>query len=400
MMNLKAAFALLFAVVVITSCKKYDSLETVWEENKNKAVPSNQFLTIAAPDIPVNFDSLRATLPVGAVERFEKSRSLLLNQNPEFGRFLVQSASAVAPTPCSQTPLNAWLNNQLADWNNDVYYYAVLSGMLNLPTHDALYFENSHGNSAYGIRGEYTQTYDKTFKDLKRFWEIETANIVTVPIHGRMLQSRDKIIRINKLLYGNDQATAEYWADLIAWLLAHVPQYRNGNHPIFSFNAYSQASFDFAPLGTLPSKIALGDGLIAPYVDLGFGDVAPQAILAHEYGHQVQFQEGVFKATTIGPDFIRTTELMADAFAAYYLSHARGASMQWKRVKQFLQVFYNMGDCYFDNPAHHGTPEQRMAAAEWGYQLADDAQKQGHVLSNSQVIALFNAKLPSITGRQ
>jgi hypothetical protein len=96
------------------------------------------------------------------------------------------------------------------------------------------------------------------------------------------------------------------------------------------------------------------------------------------------------------PEATRRTELMADAFSAYYLSHARGATMQWKRVKQFLQVFFNLGDCYFESYNHHGTPTQRMAAAEWGYQLADNAQKQGHILTAQKFVKLFDAALPKI----
>jgi hypothetical protein len=92
----------------------------------------------------------------------------------------------------------------------------------------------------------------------------------------------------------------------------------------------------------------------------------------------------------------RRTELMADAYATHYLSHARGASMQWKRVRQFLQVFFNIGDCSFDSFNHHGTPTQRMAAAEWAYQLADNAQKQGHILTAQKFVALFDKQLPKI----
>lgn len=397
MKKFKAACAVLVAVFFITSCKKNISVETTQDFSKTSS--SKTIVSAIAPVVTINFDSLKATLPSTANARFKKSTALLLKQNPEFAEVIARAAHAIDAAPCSTTPLNTWLNNQLLDWDSEVYYYAILTGMLNLPTYDALYFENTAGRRFYGVNGEHTQTYDKAFKDLKRFWNIQSGDMITVPIHGSMLQNRDKLIRVNKLLYGEDEANAAYWADFILWLLANVPQYRNGNHPVFSFNAYSQASLDFYPFGTIPPKIALGDGIVAPYVDLGFGDVAPQAIFAHEYGHQVQFQNEVFSGGTADPEFTRRTELMADGFAAYYLSHARGASMQWKRVQQFLQVFYNLGDCYLDSYTHHGTPAQRMAAAEWGYRLADNAQKQGHILTSIQFIALFDANLPEILGR-
>ena len=131
------------------------------------------------------------------------------------------------------------------------------------------------------------------------------------------------------------------------------------------------------------------------FAGIGFGDVAPQAILAHEFGHHIQFQLGLFTDEN-SPEATRRTELMADAFSAYYLSHARGASMQWKRVKQFLQVFFNIGDCSLTSDGHHGTPTQRMAAAEWGYSVANNAQKQGHILTAQQFAAMFDAALPGI----
>ena len=70
--------------------------------------------------------------------------------------------------------------------------------------------------------------------------------------------------------------------------------------------------------------------------------------------------------------------------------------MQWKRVKQFLQVFFNIGDCQTTSDGHHGTPNQSMAAAEWAYQVADSAQKQGHILTSQDFTAMFDAALPQI----
>lgn len=184
-------------------------------------------------------------------------------------------------------------------------------------------------------------------------------------------------------------------ADDVLYLLNAFPQLRNGDHPIFSFNAITIPSIDFPGIGILPPKIIMGDGIMEGYSAIGFGDVAPQTILAHEFGHQVQFQLNVF-TDEYTPEETRRTELMADAYSAYYLSHARGASMQWKRVKQFLQVFFNIGDCSFTNPGHHGTPSQRMAAAEWAYNLANGAQRQGQILSSQNFTALFEAALPQI----
>jgi hypothetical protein len=87
---------------------------------------------------------------------------------------------------------------------------------------------------------------------------------------------------------------------------------------------------------------------------------------------------------------------MADAFAAYYLTHKRGAALNKKRVAQFLEVFFNVGDCAFDDPGHHGTPNQRMKAANFGFNLAHEAQKQGHILTADQFHAAFVRAYPGL----
>jgi hypothetical protein len=262
-----------------------------------------------------------------------------------------------------------------------------------LPTYDALVFENSSANQYFGFKGEYTQRLTKTFKDLQRFWNIQSKNIVLAAMHGNMLLNHERVARTYVAAFGVDPATASQLADIVVLLADQVPQYRDGNHPIFTFNAFAQSGFNFPPYGVIPDKIIMGDGILEAYTAIGYDDVAPQAILAHEFGHHIQFQLNLFTDET-SPEATRRTELMADAYSAYYLSHARGASMQWKRVKQFLQVFFNIGDCTFTSDGHHGTPTQRMAAAEWGYTLANEAQKQGQILSAQEFTRLFEAQLP------
>jgi hypothetical protein len=212
-------------------------------------------------------------------------------------------------------------------------------------------------------------------------------------MHGSMLADKNKLIRTYEAAYGFGPADAEYLAEVVYTAVQTYPQLRGGNHPIFTFNSFAQEGYNFPPYGFIPDKIVMGDGIMEAFTAIGFDDVAPQAILAHEYGHHIQFQLNLFGSSDT-PEATRRTELMADAYSAYYLSHARGASMQWKRVQQFLAVFFNIGDCSVTSTGHHGTPNQRMAAAQWGYSIANDAQKQGHILTAQQFTALFEAELP------
>jgi hypothetical protein len=313
----------------------------------------------------------------------------------QYWELVMSILNAVPPSECSTTEPRDWLTAELSDWSADDRFYANYFILNILPGDLARVFENSSEGQSFGVNGEYTQPLTKTFKDLKRFWDIQSQDMVMVAMHGKMMYDRERVVQVFQL-YGNSLATSEWAADNVITLLNERPAYRNGDHPIFTFNAYAARAKDFIPpYGPVPDKITMGDGIMDSFTDLGFEDVAPQAILAHEFGHHIQFDLNLFDSPiTDRPEATRRIELMADAYAAYFLSHSRGAAMQWKRVQQFLAVFFNIGDCQFASNGHHGTPIQRMAAAEWGYKLADNAKKQGHILTSQEFADLFEAQLP------
>ena len=85
----------------------------------------------------------------------------------------------------------------------------------------------------------------------------------------------------------------------------------------------------------------------------------------------------------------RLSELEADFFTGYYLTHKRGGTYNWKRVAEFFELFYNIGDCSFESSGHHGTPNQRLAAARLGSILAEETFPKGHILEPEQVHELF-----------
>jgi hypothetical protein len=396
-------FASLIVVsfLLVTGCKKEvkpDKNSVPLSTQIQSNATTKKISEVSAADLKEKFKKLVALLPASYRKGLGQKAAFVSKLDPVY-RTIVRRAVGVEPTPCDpNTPVMQWLDKQLADWSNDALYYASYFDLYDVPFYYAYVFENTQVNQTFGENGEYTHTVTKTFKDLKRFWNIQTNDIIVVPMHGSILRDRNKLIKTNMIVYGMDAATATAVSDFILVLLDVFPEYRDGDHPIFTFNSFSSPEFYFPPVGVVPSKIIMGDGVMEAYTAIGYGDVAPQAILAHEYGHQVQFQLHVFTSES-SPAATRRTELMADAFSAYYLSHARGASMQWKRVRQFLQVFYNIGDCGFDDDSHHGTPLQRMAAAEWAYHLADDAQKQGHILTAQRFVSLFDAELPAIVAQ-
>lgn len=322
----------------------------------------------------------------------EEMDSPVYNPNPDLAE--------VEPTPCDDPPLRNWLLQEYLSWGGIEEILLATSGELimdQLALLHTLYFENSSANQSFGLNGEYTDQLNKTFTDLKRFWDIESDNIMMVATHGSMLQDRNKVITMYKAHYGYSDEKANAYADSVATLLEMYPQYLNGNHPAFTFNQLATPDTTLARVGRVPAKIIIGDGVLQGFETLGYGDIAPQAILAHEFGHHIQYDLGVLtRGMELIPKSARRVELMADAYAAYYLSHPRGAAMQGGSVQQFLDVFFNLGDCLFDDNSHHGTPTQRKAAAEWGYNLAKDAHKQGRILSGREFARLFDAELANI----
>jgi hypothetical protein len=263
-----------------------------------------------------------------------------------------------------------------------------------VPTYDALYFQSASTPQTYGYNGQFTKQIRKTERDIKLFWNIASSDIEVVAMHGTVLLDVARTAQTLEL-FGYPAAQALVYAQQIRQALLTSTTMNGGNYAFFTFNAYAYS--DFA--GPLPDKIVMGDGILEAYAAVGLGDVAPQGIFAHEFAHHIQYENDYFNdldPSLSDAEQTRYTELMADAYAAYFLTHARGAALNQKRVVQFLEVFYQIGDCAFSDPGHHGTPNQRMAAAEFGFRIADEYLKQGHILTAEEFHALFVAEYPSL----
>jgi len=298
-------------------------------------------------------------------------------------------------------PLITWIDNQvntILTQEPDVFEAILSYDMPDVPFVEAVLFETEATPQYFGYNGEYTNILQKTERDVKRFWDIPSGGIQLIGAHGTILLDVERVAATYLAAWQPPLTPAEA-ADFARIVRATVLRSRTlngGNHPLFSFNASANPSFN----ESIPAKVIVGDGILAGYTAIGYADVAPQGIYAHEFGHQIQFANGYFDdpyATTGSlAERTRYTELMADAFSAYYLTHKRGAAMNRKRVEEFLDVFFQIGDCAFDNPGHHGTPNQRMAAARFGFDVADQAQKQGQILTAEQFHALFVAVYPTL----
>ena len=87
-------------------------------------------------------------------------------------------------------------------------------------------------------------------------------------------------------------------------------------------------------------------------------------IIAHEFGHILEFSVGLLNPSA-------RLELAADYLAGWYIGvkHRGGETFQ---VQSFARSLYNKGDYQFNQPGHHGTPNQRVQAMSFGYKLATE----------------------------
>jgi predicted metalloprotease len=101
-----------------------------------------------------------------------------------------------------------------------------------------------------------------------------------------------------------------------------------------------------------------------------YGDFAVAYIVAHEYGHQVQDELGLFDQGIPTMNL----ELQADCFAGTWANHAAAQDrVDETDVREALDAALAVGDFDSANPGHHGTPEQRAAAWNTGFESGDPA---------------------------
>ncbi len=103
------------------------------------------------------------------------------------------------------------------------------------------------------------------------------------------------------------------------------------------------------------------------------GDFAVAYIVAHEYGHQIQDELGLFEKYG---DQVPTMafELQADCYAGTWAKSASDANkLEDGDVQEALDAALAVGDFDESNPGHHGTPEQRADAWNSGFESGDPA---------------------------
>ncbi|TBW28416.1 hypothetical protein [Gramella sp. KN1008] len=252
------------------------------------------------------------------------------------------------------------------------------------------YVTHYRGENYYGPNGEYDQLAEKTMRELRSFWDLNreiylngqhTASLDDREILTDMIESFDRSVRNRSEAYRKADALLE-----INELSPNLPE-----NPYFAMDAFTR------PNGLL----VIGDGLIETLIQAGIdGQIAFSAILAHEWWHQAQYEYSgrwtVPEEFTEASQVSRFKELEADFAAAYFLTHKRGATSNWKRIEEYFHLSFTVGDCLTGSDTHHGTPLQRMNAAELGYELAESAKKKGFILTSQEVHDYFIENLDKV----
>jgi hypothetical protein len=337
-------------------------------------------------------------LPAVALDSSSDTSSRIDHHASDLGvetgwRDLARSAIEPDPDCDANTPLRSWLETQVADVSASTVDVLMAFGVLDWAMLWTLGGDDNRTDEYFGINGEYTKEQLRRQREHIRFWTVHLDDVWLQAAHGSVLANDSMMVPLVAFVANVDQATAQAIVDLVQAVIEADPAI-DFNHPIFTFNAMATPAQLVPGLGPLPAKVIMGDGILQGLEAIGLGDVAPDFVLAHEMGHQVQYVLDIVSDGT--PESTRYTELMADGFAAYEVAHVRGATFRTKRLIDSLSVTFNSGDCAFDDPQHHGTPEQRERAAEWGIDLAMSARPTSSVVASDVLALLFDESFPSI----
>jgi hypothetical protein len=314
----------------------------------------------------------------------------------------------VTPSECATPPISTYVNNLVASMSvaDRTFLFAHLDTLLDVPTYEPLFFGTA-GDGVHDLTG-HAQQLRQTFRDLKKFWAgsehdgVQFDDIQLMAMHGDVLLDADRIAKTLTLLV--QEGFYDLTAEEIATEAQTVATYMQSagdfyNNPLWTLNAYAfTAEGDPDPLVQgLPDKLVFGDGILDFLDAAGLGDAGTRAVMGHEFGHHIQYEIGTFDDEPAdASEATRRTELMADAFGAYFMVHKRGEAINKKRAVDTLLASFSVGDCNFTSPGHHGTPLQRERAASWGADLAMAAQPKSYVIDATVFEEMFDAALPKI----
>lgn len=114
-------------------------------------------------------------------------------------------------------------------------------------------------------------------------------------------------------------------------------------------------------LGRGDGTVLFGTNLLRSEIGSPFYDAAVVGIMAHEWAHILQLDQGIFSPG-------KSMELHADLMAGWYLGWKAARGMRFN-IDSFGRSLFAKGDYNFNHPTHHGTPNERIDAMHTGFQM-------------------------------
>jgi len=298
---------------------------------------------------------------------------------------------------CEPTFLNEFTSSLAQDLSEEDL--DLVNNFSIIPFFEAVFFDDIKDKDFFGYEGRFTSALRYTFVDLRSFWDVPNE-VKLSDAHGTVFQNVPLVAEIIQFAFvifdeeGNPSQIPDEVAFAFAQQLSEVfgsDRFDNYNHPFLSFNA---VYYPGSPQLGVPPTIAMGDGIMETYAKLGLGSMAERLILAHEYGHHIHVSKGIFGDNT--PEGTRFLELLADTYAAYYATHGKGLFLQPLVVERYVTTSFSIGDCGFDSPGHHGTPNQRARAAALGSSLAKQVGLFDPEYSSDEILSIFIETFPAL----
>ncbi|TQI70151.1 hypothetical protein JM79_1060 [Gramella sp. Hel_I_59] len=235
------------------------------------------------------------------------------------------------------------------------------------------------GPNYYGRDGQYDRLADKRIRELQKFWQLDQQ----IYLNGQHTETLEDPQQLADMIESFDRSVRNA-TDARIKALQIIEAYQNSSqipkNNFFALDAFTRSN----------GLLVISDGILEVLEESGIpGEIAFSGLLAHEWWHQAQFEydQQWENDYTENPELLR--ELEADFAAAYFLGHKRGATYNWKRLESFFDMSYNSGDCFTESPGHHGTPAQRLKAAQSGFELAFSEKKKGKPGKPSEIHKAF-----------
>jgi len=235
------------------------------------------------------------------------------------------------------------------------------------------------GPNYYGRDGQYDRLADKRIRELQKFWQLDQQ----IYLNGQHTETLEDPQQLADMIESFDRSVRNA-TDARIKALQIIEAYQNSSqipkNNFFALDAFTRSN----------GLLVISDGILEVLEESGIpGEIAFSGLLAHEWWHQAQFEYNLQWENDYieNPELLR--ELEADFAAAYFLGHKRGATYNWKRLESFFDMSYNSGDCFTESPGHHGTPAQRLKAAQSGFELAFSEKKKGKPGKPSEIHKAF-----------